>query len=92
MDMKNQNKPQVYLTSNFYLAGFLIAKGIHLIGIRRTDTRRVNFVFEDGSDRERLLHSYDFAADNDPSVMIDPRRFIQAIRTLKEKLYQEVQC
>lgn len=88
MNMNTKHKERKYSTSSFYSACFLLAKGMHLIGIDRTNPRRCEFVFEDSPERERLLHDFSFAFDNDPVVLVDARRLITAIKTLKEKLYE----
>ncbi len=79
-----------YHTSNFYLAAFLYAKGVELADIERTENRkRVVFVFAESRDRERIVHHFNFAPDNDPEAGIDARKFVYAIKMLKEKLYQD---
>ena len=88
-EMSGEKKKQEYSTSNFYPACFLLAKGMRLIGIVRTTPRRCSFVFEDSPEREGLLHNFNFAGDNDPTVLVDSRRLIAAIKMLKEKLYQD---
>ncbi len=85
---KNATKNK-YSTSSFYPACFLLAKGMRLIGIDRTNPHRCEFVFEDSPERERLLHDFSFAFDNDPAVLVDARRLIAAIKMLKEKIYED---
>lgn len=79
-----------FRTSSFNTAGFLFAKGMELANIdRTTDSKRASFVFVDSPDREDLLHVFNYAKENDQSVMVDARKFIAATRALKEKLYQD---
>lgn len=89
MNMTTKHKKHKYSTSSFYPACFLLAKGMCLIEIDRTNPHRCEFVFEDRPEREKLLQGFSFAPDNDPGVMVDTRRLIAAIKTLKEKLYQD---
>lgn len=86
---KNQDNRYFRLTS-FYTACFLFAKGLELVNIEDdpTNPRRSQFVFKDTSERESLMHVFSFAKENASEVLIDPRRFITAIKQLKDKLYQ----
>lgn len=87
--MTAEDKNPKYSTSSFYPACFALAKGMHLTGIDRTNPHRCEFVFEDSPERERLLQAFNFAPDDDPTVLVDARRLITAIKMLKEKLYQD---
>ena len=75
--------------ANFYAAAFLFAKGMELVNIDRTDSKRSQFVFRDTPERELLIQSFNFAPEGSPEVMLDARRVIMAIKALKDKLYQE---
>ena len=84
----NENK--YFKTSNFYLAAFLFAKGLELVNIDRvSDSKRKYFVFIDSPERELSSWIFDFGKEDDPKVMADARKMIAAIKTLKEKLYQD---
>lgn len=52
------NANHKYSTSSFYPACFLLAKGMHLTGIDRTNPHRCEFVFEDSPEREGLLRDF----------------------------------
>lgn len=84
---KNQDSRYFRLAS-FYAAAFLFAKGIELVNIDRTDQKRSEFVFIDTPEREALLHSFNFAKEDTNQVMVDARKFVMAIKMLKDKLYQ----
>jgi len=83
---KNQN---LYSTSSFYPASFLLCKGLRLIDIDRTNPHRCEFIFEDSPEREEWLQSFNFAEEDAPKVLVDARKLINAIKTLKERLYQD---
>lgn len=79
-----------FRTSGFYTAAFLYAKGMELANVDRvSNPKRASFVFVDTPEREGFLDSFNFAKDDAPEVMVDARKLIMAIRTLKEKLYQD---
>jgi len=78
-----------FRTTSFYLASFLFAKGLELVNIDRTDTKKCAFVFIDTPLRELLVGVFNFGKEDDPEVMVDARKMIAAIRQLKEKLYQK---
>jgi len=83
----NANKNQS--TTNFYLAAFLLAKGLDIVGIDRSDIKRARFLFSKSPQWNELIEAFSFAKDNDPTVLIDARKFVTAIKNLKEKLYLE---
>lgn len=85
---KNQDDRYFRLTS-FYTAAFLFAKGMELVNIDRTEPKRSQFVFKDSPEREILLQQFNFAPEDSPDSLVDARKFVMAIKMLKDKLYQE---
>lgn len=77
-----------FKTNNFYLASFIFAKDFELVNIDRTDPQKCVFVFADAPERELLLRAFNFGKENEPQMMIDARKMVLAIKTLKDKLYQ----
>lgn len=87
---KNINEDTRYFrTNNFYIAAFLFAKGLELVNIDRTEPKRCQFVFLDISEREAFMQSYNFAKEDSLDASIDARKFVMAIKMLKDKLYQQ---
>ncbi len=84
---KNQDSRYFRLTS-FYLAAFLFAQGLELVNIDRSDARRSQFVFLDTPEREQLLQDFNYSSEDSPESKIDARKFVMAIKMLKDKLYQ----
>ena len=71
------------MTSDFYLACFLLASGLHYCGSRYgDDPGRKEFSFEDSSKWDGLTG--DFRCEN-PKVKVHD--FVAAIRRLKSDLY-----
>lgn len=89
---KDQDDRYFRLT-NFYAACFLFTKGLELVNIEEdpTNPKRSQFVFKDTPEREILVHNFNFAKEDSPEITIDPRKFVTAIKLLKDKLYQEKQ-
>ena len=86
---KDQNN-RYFRTNSFYTAAYLFVKGLVLVNIDKvTDPKRAKFVFIDTPERELHIKNFSFAGDDSPEVMVDARRFVIAIKTLKDKLYQE---
>jgi len=84
----NENK--YFKTTTFYLAAFLFAKGLELVSVDKiTDSRRAYFVFVDSPLRELWVERFNFGKEDDQEVMVDVRKMVTAVKTLKEKLYQE---
>lgn len=86
--MENTDK---YLTTSFYTAVFLILKGYELLGIEKIDkfSRQSTFVFKDTPERASLIGAFYYAPKNSKKVMVDFREVVTAIKSLKDKLYQE---
>lgn len=86
--LKSKPDERYFRLTSFYVAAFLFANGIELVNIDRSDPTRSQFVFKDSPEREALLQSFNFAPDNSPDASIDARKFVMAIKMLKDKLYQ----
>ncbi|MFA5933414.1 MAG: DUF5659 domain-containing protein [Microgenomates group bacterium] len=86
--MENTDK---YLTTSFYTAVFLILKGYELLGIEKIDSssRQSTFVFKDTPERAGLLGDFYYAPKNSPKVMVDFRDVVSALKSTKDKLYQQ---
>lgn len=80
-----------FYTANFYAACFLYIKGLELVNIEEDpqNPKRSQFIFRDTPEREVLVHSFNFAKEDSQNVLIDARKLILAIKTLKDKLYQK---
>ena len=90
MFLKNMNENKYFKTTTFYLAAFLFAKGLELVSVDKiTDSRRAYFVFVDSPLRELWVERFNFGKEDDQEVMVDVRKMVTAVKTLKEKLYQE---
>lgn len=87
--LKQQEK--YYRVNNFYLACFLFAKGFVLANIDKTkDPKRAEFIFVDEIGREEVVHQFNFSEEDSDEMRIDARKFVYAIKTLKDKLYQPI--
>jgi len=73
-------KMETYPTSDLYLSAFLKAKGLKIID-RKTDGKKVIFVFQDRKDREELIRLF----FNDGLVSISA--FKGAIQELKTMIF-----
>jgi len=89
IEYKNQDTHYFRLTS-FYTACFLFTKGLELVNLEVDPSypKRSQFVFRDTPERESLIYNFNFAKEDAPEIVIDPRKFITAIKQLKDKLYQ----
>ncbi len=75
---------------SFYQAAFLFAKGMELANVDKvSNSQRQTFVFVDSPEREGLIQKFINGKEGDPEALVDARKLITAIRTLKEKLYQD---
>lgn len=91
MNMSNKNQDNRYFRlTSFYTACFLFSKGLELVNIEEdpTNPKRSQFVFRDTPERELLIQNYNFAKEDSAEILVDPRKFVMAIKLLKDKLYQ----
>jgi len=77
-----------FRTTNFYASCYLFSKGLELVGINKDNPRKCEFCFIDTPERALLLAAFNFGKEDDPKVMVDARKLILAVKTLKDKLYQ----
>ncbi|OGM98509.1 MAG: hypothetical protein A2915_00925 [Candidatus Yanofskybacteria bacterium RIFCSPLOWO2_01_FULL_41_34] len=82
------DKNKYFRTANFYAACYLFSRGLELVGINKDNPQKCEFVFIDIPEREILLAAFNFGKENSPEMMVDFRKAVLAIRTLKDKLYQ----
>ena len=86
--MINEDDGRYFRISSFYTAAFLFAKGIELVNIDNLQKGKSIFVFRDSPEREEYLRAFSFAKEDSPDSLIDARKFVMAIKMLKDKLYQ----
>ncbi len=85
---KNENTSDRYFRlTNFYAAAFLFTQGLVLVNMEEISPGKSQFVFEDCPNRELLLQQYNFAPENASACLVDVRKFIYALKTLKERLH-----
>ncbi|MCL6096287.1 MAG: DUF5659 domain-containing protein [Patescibacteria group bacterium] len=84
----NNHDDRYFRTSSFYAAAFLFSKGLELVNIDKAELNRSQFVFIDTPEREILLQNFNFAKEDSSEVLVDVRKFVMAIKMLKDKLYQ----
>ena len=88
MSSDNTDK-NIYSSDSFYLCAFLLSKGMSLIGIEKTsESKKLEFLFEDTTYREALIHDFYYARRDDPMTLVDARTFTEAIKNLKERMHQ----
>lgn len=76
---------QQFRTTNFYLAAYLLAEGMKLLDIDRSNPRRSVFVFAEEPKREDLVHNYNFGQE----ALVDARKYSLILKELKSKLYMD---
>ena len=81
--MQNVNDtPTSYSLTDFYLASFLICKGLELIRADRIGPRRMCFVLKDSPLRDKLIQNF-----YSHKASIDPLEFKDAIMNLKALIH-----
>jgi len=77
-------------TSHIYLAGFLLSKELELVNVDKTiDPKRAIFVFKENPIREQLVNSFQYSPENSPDVMVDARKFVSSIKSLKQIIHEK---
>ena len=69
-------------TSDFYFAAYCLAQGFKIEEINRDNPRRMIFVFGDIKHGDQLAEDFLYGRTS-----VEPKRFAQAIRELKQLLY-----
>lgn len=84
MNTKNEKSPHLGL-SDFYGTAFLLASGAPILSVDKTNPRRVVFLFADNKRNQQLVEDFMFGRGQ-----ISPKRFIAAIREVKQLLYSSL--
>lgn len=79
--MSDEMSIEVIKTSDFTLASTLLTLGFDVIGLDKTNPRRVIFIFRRTSDLETALASF-----RDNEVRINPKDFVYSQRELKDRI------
>jgi hypothetical protein len=74
-----------FRTNHFYLAAYLLAKGLELVNIDTTDPNRRTFVFRNPPECLRLASEFRYTNQ----AVVNVHKFIAAIKMLKAKLSNE---
>ncbi|OGE29960.1 hypothetical protein A3C59_02470 [Candidatus Daviesbacteria bacterium RIFCSPHIGHO2_02_FULL_36_13] len=76
--------------SSLYTACFLFTKGFELVNVDKlSDKRKAIFMFVNSLELELALRNFNFSKEDSSEVLVDPRKFITAIKQLKNALYQD---
>jgi hypothetical protein len=79
MQIKDENR---FETRDFYIAVFLLCKGLKISSVNRSNPRTVFFAFIDIESRESLVEDFLFGR-----ALVEPKSFISAIKEIKQLLY-----
>lgn len=71
-------------TDNFLLAAYLLSEGCILLTLDKSNSKRVNFVFEDSDKRIDLSNRF-----LSYQATVEPNRLYASMRNLKQMLYQQ---
>lgn len=71
-----------FSTDSFFLACYLIYESLPLIGVDRTNPRRVAFFFEESEKREFLTNQF-----LSYQAKVEPNKFATAQKNLKQIIY-----
>ncbi|MGA2418189.1 MAG: hypothetical protein ABSF55_03055 [Candidatus Staskawiczbacteria bacterium] len=76
--------------SDLNFSAFLLTKGSELLGISHADySKRCDFIFKETPRQEKKLReAFYFAKENAPEALVDARKLVANIKSLKDKVYQ----
>jgi hypothetical protein len=86
METMNKDEIDVIKTSDFTLASTLLCLGFDIIGIDKTDIKRVIFYYRKTSDLEMAMQKF---VNNE--VRVNPKDFVFAQREVKTIIYSDIQ-
>jgi len=75
-----------FTTTDLALTSFLTIKGFEIDNIEKGNKRKV-FVFNDSTELQNLVKSFNFSKKDTPEVMVDARELLGAYRDLKVKIH-----
>lgn len=82
--MKNQTREKLYQTNDLIVATFLIASGIPLDSMDRSDLSKVVFYFQRNEVLDSILETFwSFKAS------VEPRNFANVLKDLKTQIYDK---
>lgn len=73
-----------FKTKDFYLAAFLVASNLKLIGANRNNPHQVFFVFANGEIRKQLVEGFLFGR-----ATVNAKAFVSAIQALKQLIHSD---
>lgn len=80
----NENELEVIKTSDFTLSATLLCLGYDILGIDKTNIRRVVFYFRKTSDLEVAIRDF-----WDNRIRLNPKDFVYAQKEIKARIYTE---
>jgi hypothetical protein len=88
--LKTKPYEKYFSSTNFYFASFLFAKGFELVNVDKiTNPKKARFVFANSPEIEDLQEIFTLGKSDSPEIMVDAKRFVMAIKSLKDQLYSE---
>lgn len=81
LSMKNSNANQ-FVTADFYVSAFLLAKGVKLLNVNRENGRKLEFIFSVSTAKQRLVNDFWLGQGS-----VEPKRYAAAIKDLKALIY-----
>jgi hypothetical protein len=73
--------------NSFYLAAFLLAKGVSLLDVEKEKFNRVNFIFPNSDEIKNLVRVFNFGSEDDPELQVNFKKTEIAIKKLKHIIY-----
>jgi hypothetical protein len=81
------DKNKYYKTNAFYLATFLLVKGVSLIDLEKNNFNKVYFIFPNSDEVKNLVRVFNFGNSNDPELQVNFKKTETAIKRLKSIIY-----
>lgn len=68
---------------SFYLASFLLAKGVALIDVNKNQPEKIMFVFPNSNEVKELVRVFYFSDEGDQQLLVDFKKTEMAMKKLK---------
>jgi len=81
----DQNK--YYKTNSFYLAAFLLSKGVDLSNVDKENFNKVIFVFPNSNEIQNFVRAFNFGKEGDRDLLVDFKKTEASIKRLKSLIY-----
>jgi hypothetical protein len=77
-----------FKTNTFYLAAFLLSRGLELVGVQVGAAGKATFIFINSNEIDDLVRVFNFGNEDDQNFQVSFKKVELAIKKLKALIYE----